>query len=437
MRQSLVSAAALAVLMASTPPAAAERGSYGWWPEAEAVANPPPAAVAIPPGAPVGALDHGDTVAPPADGLLDTGFRDIAPSGAARSVAGCRPLVDIARGNAWQRSRPWRLDGEVAVAGDCAPDTALPPIPVERTHQGCWHAYVPGEDWVYEYSRLYVTDRGRTWTTASCAPFPGDRRFPVTMRFDGCAALHDIARGTSSGRMRPWYQADGAWVMAGDCLEPSPPVVRPHTEQACPDAPRGVPQSAIVVDMPAPTVIQPCQPRPGARTADGRPVRTEDCEAWVHDIPARLSMATHRYYVVDGVDPSSGEEIRSYITSCVADATRIVEHVVERTGWSHDDAHALSWPVMTQSVVLPSGAGVSGGGLPRSWTERRRTTPVPYRAIGWEIRPTGQVEGLTATAVGCPAWALHDRIARYARIDGSRIALPADPAASLPSPECR
>lgn len=412
---------------------AAERGSFGWWPDAEPVGHPPAPSVSPPSGPPVATVDHADVVAPPDGGALrDTGFRDVGPPGAtARSTAGCRPLVDIARGYVWQRSRPWRQEGQTVVAGDCAPDTALPPLPVERTRTGCWHAYVPGEDWVYEYSRLYVTDRARTWTTASCAPMPGDRRFAVSMRFDGCAATHDIAAGTSTGRMRPWYHADGDWVMAGECLEPAPPVVRRHTLQACPDAPRGVPQAAVMVDLPAPTVVQPCQPLPGARTIDGRLVQTEDCEAWSHDVEARLSMATHRYYVVDGTDPASGSEVRTYLTACVADATRVVEHVVERTGWEHDDVNALSWPVMTQSAVLPGGAG---GGVLRQWTERRRTTPVPYRPIGWEERPTGAVEALAA-GLTCPAWALHERTTRYKRIDGSMVLLGGAPAPSRPA-EC-
>ena len=286
-----------------------------------------------------------------------------------RNVAGCNPTFDPIASAMIPQTRS--VDAAHGTIGSCFPDTTLPVIPVQA-EGSCGYLVDPLSNTAQRQVRLYWTDRtGQKVEIQDCQPVPGAAPLPITPMTTDCPVVPDWTRHVSRAWTRNTVQGpDGQPKYVDDCHDSAASIDLPHQTVACP--PLQVPyqtqdgtssgtltyqQAKVVIADPpgrsgiARTVLecQPVLPQPPAQ-GGGMGLTVTACpfgSTWSHDLPARTTYATHRFYdtvqnPADGttfprdvcpIPPPSPISIRS---SCLAGRMMMRHSSLGRSGarWS-------------------------------------------------------------------------------------------------------
>jgi len=390
------------------------------------------------------------------DGRIGTGTDATVPlPGAPIETATrlCEPVVDLSALTVVDRFRRYRLAPDGAptwVDNGCLEDRDTM-RPIGTTVEGC--APLSDLDALQATElrrRVYDHPAGGRAYAGPCLLLAGARQVPITYTPLGCRLQHEWESFRTIGLVRPVFVLDGVEHQAGACADrDGTPVEFLHQVEACSDlvliiagVARRIAQHRTLIMTSPPREIVPCQPVPtehvvatgpegslhvpaNAENA-GRDLVADGCDAvFAHDLDARVSFATRRWYWREANGLDLDVDLHG-ITGCVANPHETYEHAHIYSGWRHDDAARVAWHQVEVSVELPGlGTVAIASGL-------EPDGPEAYARVGRALEPTAQ-----RVQIGCDLYAGRRWVETLERPDGSTLQVDGGVAAPALAASCR
>lgn len=404
-------------------------------------------------GAPASGANQGSSAAPVVAIDLTVPLGG-APVESVRFV--CAPEVDLATGIVVDRYRRYRIAPDGAptwIDAGCLRDEATSRALGETT-EGC----IPLIDFdagaaIELERRIYAHPSGGPAYHGPCLMRDGARRFPITFTPIGCRLQHEWDAGRTIGLEQPVFSIDGRQgrqIPAGGCAERTDGVaVYPHLVEACSDLMvqidsvlHAIPQRRTLIATNPPRELVPCQPTPTATVVasgpggglhlaaggdnDARDLLEDYCGSlYVHDVEARVSFATRRWYLRVGTGLEVGTDLRE-LTGCVLNPHASFDHAHAFTGWRNDDTDRVAWRQVDVLVDLP------GHGEVTIATGVEPYGPETYAPLGSANEPAdGQL------TVGCDTYEQRHHVESLERPDGSILVVEGGTATPALVSSCR
>jgi hypothetical protein len=237
-----------------------------------------------------------------------------------KSYAGCSDDVDVSAMRARPQFRPFWVseNGTTHYITDCQPDTEEA-FEITADYTACTPIVEMQAMRVVEaYELVYTNRQGVTNTVKACTA-DATRVIPLQLTSDGCSMRHDLSSNVSYEQGRYFYRRDGVEVAVSACGDME--TLEHHIDYAdCSPivdlaskivVPRG--RRYVETDTGAVTIAE-CAPQPDQQSALQE--TRDGCEDYfVHNIPARQSLRTSRFY-----HAVTGQ--RTYVTDCAAEIGR-------------------------------------------------------------------------------------------------------------------
>lgn len=298
--------------------------------------------------------------------------------------------------------------------------------------------------------RTYTHPAGGVAYATPCLDLGDSRHFQITYTPLGCRLQHEWDLHRTIGLQRPVYKVDGTEYAAGGCADrDGQQAIFEHIVETCPDlvvtvngVVRHFAQSRTLIATSPPREIVPCEPVPsdtvvatgpggalylaGNADNDGHDLVLDGCDAvYVHDMDARVSFATRRWYLRVGSGLEVGTDLAP-LTDCMLNPLESYDHAYVYTGWRNDDAAEVAFRQADVFVTLPGHGDVTIA------TGVEPDGPEDYAPAGREIQLTDQ-----RFHIGCDEYQGRHWVETLERPDGSTLAVDAGAAAPVLVASCR